>query len=216
MPYDPNTPLSANELAQLTPDELVDYIRAAFDDGRPDLAGPGLAILSYRYLDDVKRRVSLKVPKADVEDVAMSAIVSALRGVFDGSSIGEFRSWLNTIVKRRIADYHRDRKREIDADPLASENADDERVFGAEPWTEEETATVDVESIVDGCKAQLKAPHALVIELYVFDGFDAEETAATVNDRHPDLEPPMSAQNVHQITSRFRRVLRAQLEELED
>jgi RNA polymerase sigma factor (sigma-70 family) len=216
MPYDPHSPLSQNELAQLTPDELVDYIRAAFDDGRPDLAAPGVAVLSYRYLDDVQRRVALKVPKADVEDVAMSAIVSALKGVFDGRSIGEFRSWLNTIVKRRIADYHRDRERTLDTEPLASENSDDEQVWGAEPWTEEETAAVDVESIVDGCKAQLSESHALVIELCVFDGYDAEETAAAVNDRHRDLEPPMSAQNVHKITSRFRQVLRARLEELED
>ena len=62
MPYDPSNPLSENALSQLTSDELVDYIRAAFDDGRPDLAGPSVAMLSFRFLDDVKRRVALRSP----------------------------------------------------------------------------------------------------------------------------------------------------------
>ena len=72
-----------------------------------------------------------------------------------------------------------------------------------------------MQSIVDGCIGQLSKPHATVIELYVFDGWGAEDTAKQVNERHSDLAPPMSAQNVHKITSRFREVLRAQLEELD-
>ena len=88
--------------------------------------------------------------------------------------------------------------------------------MGHEPATEDATAAVDVQSIVDGCIAQLSEPHAAVIEMCVFDGWGADDTADRVNERFSDLAPPMSAQNVHKITSRFREVLRARLEELDD
>ena len=53
------------------------------------------------------------------------------------------------------------------------------------------------------------------MDLFVIDGYDATETAEKVNNAFPDLNPPMSDQNVHQIASRFRRDLRGDLESAE-
>jgi len=216
MPDDPRSPLSDHELSKLTSDQLLDYLRSAFDDGRPDLARPALAILSYRHLDNVKARVSLRVQPGDIEDVAMNAITSALKAAFAGHSIGEFRSWLNTIVDRRIADYYRKREISPETTELPSEHLGDEGVWGDEPATEDETGGVDVQSIIDGCIGALSESHALVIELYVFEDLGADEAADRVNREHPQLEKPMTATNVHKIASRFRDVVRARLEELDE
>jgi len=51
------------------------------------------------------------------------------------------------------------------------------------------------------------------VELYVLDGWAAEEAAAKVNEEFSDLNPPMSVDNVHKIASRFRKELRKALEE---
>ena len=42
-------------------------------------------------------------------------------------------------------------------------------------------------------------------------GYGAKETAERVNNSFPDLDPPMTEANVHQITSRFREDLRGSL-----
>ena len=103
--------MSESELQRLSSDELIDYIREATDAGRADCAQSGLAILCYRHFDDVVRRIALRVPREEVEDQAMIVMLAAIKSAFDGTSIGEFRVWLNRIIDRRgIADFHRDRE----------------------------------------------------------------------------------------------------------
>ena len=91
--------------------------------------------------------------------------------MFDGALIGELR-WLKIIVERRIADYHRKREREIDTVALVAEKPRRRRL-GAPAATEDATAAVDVQFIVDGCIAVASEPHAAVIEMCVFDGWGA-------------------------------------------
>lgn len=213
MQFDPSHPLSESELNRLTSDELIDYIRSASEDGRPELARPAIAVLAYRHFDDVKRRVSLRIPPDDIEDVAMAAIVSALKAAFDGRSIGEFRSWLNTIVDRRVADYYRKRESSPQTTALPTEHQGEEDIWGEEPSSQDEAGAVVVQSLIDERMAELSPAHARVIELYVFEDREAPEVAEIVNREFDDLQTPMSAENVHQIKRRFAKAMREHLDE---
>ena len=206
-------PLSESELNKLSSDELIAYIRKAADAGRGDAARTALAILCFRHFDDVTRRIRLKVAAQDAEDVAMLVMTSAIKSAFDGSSVGEFMAWLNVIVRRRIADHHRSTENDPDVGLLPTEHQGEEDVWGDEPATADESGAVIVQSVIDECLDELSDPHRDVIELNVFQDLDAAETARLVNEHFPDLDPPMSESNVHQIVSRFRRCVRSGLDD---
>ncbi len=204
--------LSESELQKLSSDELIKYIRRATDAGRADCAQSALAILCYRHFDDVKRRIALRVPAAEVEDQAMTVMLAAIKSAFDGTSVGEFVNWLNRIVARRgIADFHRDREDDPAVGPLPTENQGEDDVWGEEPSESDEAGRVVVQSVIDECLEGLSDSHRDVIELNVFQDLSAKDTAARVNEQHPDLETPMSDQNVHKIVSRFRDCVTAKL-----
>lgn len=212
MPNDDFNCLSESELQRLSSDELIKYIREATDAGRADGAKSALAILCYRHFDDVKRRIALRVPRAEVEDQAMIVMVAALKSAFDGTSIGEFKNWLNKIVARRgIADFHRDREDDPHVGPLPTENQGDEDVWGEEPSDADESGRVVVQSVIDECREPLSEAHRKVIDLNVFEDLDATATAERVNELYPDLETPMTVQNVHKIVSRFRDCVKKKL-----
>lgn len=189
------------ELQLLSDDELIAYVRAAAAAGSTDAAKSALAILVHGHMDNVRRRVAMKVPAIDADDVAGNAMVSAIASAFNGQSAGEFHAWLNRIVKRRIADYHR--KGRLDVVPIP-DPGDDEQ-WGDEPSVEPEGEAIDLERAVDGVFSELSDEHARVVDLYVFDDLPAAEVAARVEG--------MTEQNVHQIASRFRKRLRELLEE---
>ncbi len=203
-------PRNETELAALDDEALLAYHAAAREAGHPSGQG-ALGVLVFRYFDDVHRRCRLKVPPADAEDVAMAAVVSAIRSRIDGQSVGEFRKWLNRIVARRIADYTR--KPSPDTTALPEEHADDEDIWGASGFHRPETGTVEIVELVDGAMEDLSDAHREVIDAFVFEDRDAAETVAQVNERFPDLDPPMSIDNVSQIAKRFRERLRELLEE---
>lgn len=204
--------LSERELQELSSDDLITQIRDATDAGRPDCAKAALAILCYRHLDDVERRISIRVPRQDVEDVAMTVMFAALQSTFDGTSIGEFVNWLHRIVDRRgIADYWRGKEREPETAPIAEEHSDEDEVWGEQVSEQDETEAIAVQSVIDECLEPLSDPHREVVEHNVFEGLDANETADQVNEDHPELEPPMSQANVHKIVSRFRECVRKRL-----
>ena len=215
MPNDPFRPLSENELSKLSPDDLIAHIREATDAGRSDSAKSALSILCWRFHADVERRVALKVPREDVEDVAMTVMLAAIKSAFEGTSVGEFRSWLNRIIDRRgIADLHRSREDKPKPGPLPSEHVGEEEIWGDEPAEEDESGRVVLQSLVDEALDELQsAAHRLVIEITVYQGLGATETAARVNEQMPDLETKMSEANVHQIMSRFRESLTQKLQE---
>jgi RNA polymerase sigma factor (sigma-70 family) len=197
-------PLPDDELHRLSDGDLIAYIRESRDHG--DLIGArrGLMFLVYGYERDVKRRLSIKVPGRAIEDLAHDALVRAIAAAFDGSSVGEFRSWLHTIVDRTAADYYRRAQRRPKEEPLPSEHAGEDDVWGDEPAVASESGAVELRIVVDEVLESFNDKHRLVIELHVFGGLQAGEVCDRIDG--------MSEDNVAQIASRFRRRLRDQLE----
>jgi RNA polymerase sigma factor (sigma-70 family) len=207
-------PLNDAELDRLDSDALIAHIRAANDAGRPDNGGRALAILVFRHFDDVRRRVSIKVPTADVEDVAMEAVTSAIRSAFDGTAIGQFVLWLDRIVRRRIADYHRRAESRPQEAALAEEHEEAEGIWGEGATSPDDTGAVDVQSVIDRALDELNPVHRGVVDLFVFDDLPAREAAERINEElGEELARPMSVDNVNQIVSRFRKAVRAKLED---
>jgi RNA polymerase sigma factor (sigma-70 family) len=197
-------PLPDHNLQKLSDEELIAYIRAARDEGQLAHGRRGLAILVFGYERDVKRRLSIKVPKHVVDDLAHDALVKAIAAAFDGSSVGEFRSWLHTIVDRTAVDFFRRAQRRPKETLLASEHAGEEDVWGAEPLVEGEAGAVELRIIVEEVLGSFNERHRAVIELHVFGGLTAAEVCGRIDG--------MSGDNVAQIASRFRAKLRARLD----
>jgi RNA polymerase sigma factor (sigma-70 family) len=138
--------------------------------------------------------------------VAAEAIASAIVSAFDGKSVGEFRSWLHTILSRRIADWWEAKEQKLDKTLLPSEHQGDEEVWGREPSVDFEGEALFARQCVRQALEEIEAAHhRRVIELYVFGPHSAAETAEVVGDG-------MTEANVHQISSRFQRRVRELLE----
>jgi DNA-directed RNA polymerase specialized sigma24 family protein len=198
------------ELDGLADEQLIAYVAQAYEAGASDAAKLGLGIFAYRRYDDLVRRALLKMPsRQDAEDVAMQTLRDVFRAAFEGKSVGEAVNLMKTILARRIADWHDSRKF---ADPLPEEADDDEKRAPDAATADDDTAVVDVQDAVQQVMAGLQSDHhRQVVEDFVFNGYGAKETAERVNASFPDLDPPMSDQNVHQIASRFRKDLREAL-----
>jgi RNA polymerase sigma factor (sigma-70 family) len=191
-----------HELDALSDEELFEYMREARRAGALDAMRTALAVLAFGYRGIVRLRVMLKVPSQDVDEVTDTAIESAIGSRFDNDSIGEFRSWLNRITDRRIADYHRRREGKPELGPLPGEG--EEEALGPEPATEFEGTSVDARRALRQALDELRPNHRRAVERYVFAGCSAEEAAQEIEG--------MTEANVHQIASRFRRRLRDLLE----
>lgn len=89
------------EITEKTDEELV----------RRAQAGEAAAfnLLYERYLKIVYQRVRYSIPQADVEDVTQETFVSVVRSLKDFRGESKFRTWLYTILGRKIADYYRRR-----------------------------------------------------------------------------------------------------------
>ena len=214
-----NDAINEHDLARLSDDELIARAVKARERGQHELVRQILGVLVFKRYDNVKRRVSIKVPPKDVEDVAMEAVASAIRAAFEGSSVGEFVNFLNTIVARRIADYHR--RPEVETTRLAEEAEGETEawanVLGKGDPNDWVADTIDAAAAIRQALNELKPPHRRVVELFVFTELNADETADAVNmEYEAELETPMSETNVHQIASRFRKRVRELLEEADD
>jgi RNA polymerase sigma factor (sigma-70 family) len=191
----PHKQRGEHDLRRMSDDELVDHLRSARAHGDRDGARLALQMLVFGYMDHVAARVALKVPWESVDEVAGHALASALTGAFRGQSVGEFRAWLHTIVDRRIADFYRAGR--VEVLPITDEHR--ELASG-----EDEATAVAVRSVVEDALRELSPVHRRAIELYVFHGLSAEETA-----REVDVQPG----NVHKIAQRFRDRVRSALNE---
>ena len=192
--------LPEHHLTNLTDDQLVDYLRQAREAGRHEAMRPAIGVLVYGYWGNLVNRARLKLPSvADAEEVAGEAVASAIASAFDGKSVGEFRSWLHTILSRRIADHLESRKRRPRTTPLPSEHAGDEDVWGTEPAVEFEGDALSAQECLRQAYEELEnARHRRVIDLYVLGPHPAAETAELMGNE-------MTEANVHQIASRFHR-----------
>jgi RNA polymerase sigma factor (sigma-70 family) len=199
--------LPERQLGDLSDEQLVDYLRRAREAGRHDAMKPAVAVLVYGYWDNLVNRARLKLrSEADAEEVAAEAVASAIVSAFDGKSVGEFRSWLHTILSRRIADWWEAKEQKLDKTLLPSEHRGDEEVWGREPSVDFEGEALFARQCVRRALEEVEAAHhRRVIELYVFGPHTAAETATFVGDE-------MTEANVHQISSRFQRRVRGLLE----
>jgi RNA polymerase sigma factor (sigma-70 family) len=195
--------LPAHRLAALGDEQVVDYLRAARAAGRHDAMRPAVAVLVHGYWNILVNRARLKLrTDADAEEVAAEAVASAIASAFDGRSVGEFRSWLHTILSRRIADWWDAREQRIEKTALPSEHLGEEEVWGREPSVEFEGDALFARDCVEAALAEIEDErHRAVIDLYVFGPSSALEAAASVG-------AGMSEANVHQIASRFQRRVR--------
>ena len=196
-----------HELDQFSDEKLIAYLRDASAAGNHRAGKRALAILVYGHAANVERRLALKMPRYAVPDVAHDALVRAIASAFDGTSQGEFRSWLNTITDRTAVDWYRRRASRPEETLLPSEHQGEDGVWGDEPADAGEAGAVELHLIIEELVAELSPPHRQVIEIHVFEGVPAAETCERVDGMSPD--------NVAKIASRFRQRLRQTLEEAE-
>jgi DNA-directed RNA polymerase specialized sigma24 family protein len=199
--------LPEHALSGLDDDALIDYLRAARDAGRHGAMKLAVAVLVFGYHDTLMNRARLKLPEADVADVVSETLASAIASAFDGSSVGEFKSWLHTILSRRIADYHDARTRTPKTAALPGEHLGDEGVWGEEPSDPFEGDALHARGCLQQAYCELERDsHRAVIDLYVLGPNGAADTAALIG-------KGMTEANVHQIASRFQRRFKELLDE---
>ena len=156
-------------------------------------ASLALAIIVYGHWSNVERRIRMKVPAQHVEDLTGDVIADAITSAFDGTSVGEFRAWVNTITQRAIADFHRRGPGRFKTQEPSEERA-----------APSEEGAVEVRDAIARVYKTLRPDHARVVDIVVFEDGTAADAVSKV--------PGMSEANVHQIVSRFRRALREELE----
>lgn len=167
---------------------------------------PAVAVLVHGYWDTLVYRARIKLrTDADAEEVAAEAVASAIASAFDGRSVGEFRSWLHTILSRRIADWWEAREQRLQKTVLPSEHLGDDEVWGREPSVGFEGDALHARESVRQALDELQAEHREVIRLYVLGPHAAAEAASLAG-------PGMTEANVHQIASRFQRRVRELLQ----
>jgi hypothetical protein len=206
-----------SELSKLTDEQLLAWIGVAREAGDLDGAKHGSGMLAFRHQKRVVDKVKMRTPASSVDDVVMDVMESAFRSAFDGKFMGEFGSWINTITRRRIADFHEARKRLPDTTLLPDEHDDEDGIWvsiGVEDVAIELLGYRDLTEQLCGDRNEV---HRAVIKLYgpVEIGcleYDAASTAEEINRLFPDARPPMTATNVYKIWSRFQKDFAAALE----
>ena len=191
-----------HELGGLHDEALVAYACAARDAGDHAAGGRAIAVLVYGHWPNVERRVRMKVPREHVEDVTADIVTSAIQSAFDGTSAGEFRAWLATITKRRIADYHRRAERTPATVPLVPHP---DEAGAPDSASASEEGLVETQDVIERVLAGLGEAHRRVVQLVVFEARTASQAAQEV--------PGMREDNVHQIVFRFRRAVRRALQD---
>jgi RNA polymerase sigma factor (sigma-70 family) len=186
-------PLDESALERLDDEALIGYMRQARTSGHPS-AAVALAILVFGHWPNVERRVRMRIPAAHVEDLTGDIIADAIASAFEGTSVGEFVSWLSTITKRAISDFYR-------RGPGRMKQTDE---AAAEPAAPSEAGVVAVRDAIERVMAKLRPEHRRVVDLVVFEDRSAAEAADAVDG--------MTESNVHQIVSRFRAALRGELQ----
>ena len=168
----------------------------------PDQVDRGVAILAWGYMPTIRNRVRLRIPDQEVEEVAWDVLEGALKSAFDGDSTVEFRGWIRIIIRNKVADYWRRHGKEPRHVPLPEEHERDEDVWGVTPAVEGASpGLVDLEAAIDQAYEELERPdHRQVIDEALFGDRPSGEVAAEIEG--------MTAANVDQIKTRFRRRVR--------
>jgi RNA polymerase sigma factor (sigma-70 family) len=196
----PFRPIPPDQLNDLSDEELIAYASQARAAGDPQERTVAIQILVYGYRRDIVRRVRLRMKTYAVDEVADAALVRAVKSTFDGQSVGQFRSWLWTIVDREVADWYRTAERRPVETPLPNEHEGEEGFWGEQPSAEEDwIARLFAAECVDETLDGLKEEHRAIVESYLLDDADARRTAEETGE---------SEANVYQVAKRFKEALR--------
>ena len=203
-----------HELANLPDEELIAYVVAAREAGRVDAAKKALAIFAFGRFDMLVYRALKTVGnRDDAEEIASETIKDVLKSAFEGVSPGEAVNLMKTILSRRIADYHDARSRKPPPVALPEESDDDEHWAPDAATSPDDKGVIFLQDLIDRALESLRPDHRLVVELKVFQKYSSKETADLVNQKFPNLDTPMTDQNVDQIATRFRKELREELDD---
>lgn len=210
--------MSDLELDRLGDDALVAYVVRAREAGDLDAMRVGIQVLTFGLQGLVRSRVRVKMerrPEVDVDMVTAEVIGGAELVAFRGETIGEFRTLLNRILARRVADYYRSLRGQADQDPLVEEHGGEEEVWGDVLRDPGDFSGIEAHDLLDRHLAELSPAHRAAVGRRLA-GYSAREAAELVNNHFDEeLPTPMTPQNVDQIFSRFRRRHRDLIEEAE-
>ena len=136
---------------------------STWEDGR----GMDPANLQRLYLDDVWRFVSSRLDRQeDAEDVTMEVMAAAFERVRNDTVVADYRLWLLTIAKNKVADALRRRYRRKETALVDSDQPD-----GAD-----HLRRFTVNSILD----KLPEDHSQALVLKYVNGLSTEEIAAVL------------------------------------
>lgn len=209
--------LDEARLAELDEAALIEYLldaRAAGDEDQADLA---LKMFAFGMEDALRGFVRSRLNShgdAVIEEVAERALEDAIQSIptLRGSTREEARGFVFRIARFRIADFLRRGRlntTSIDDDDRPDSPRRQERLSVGD-----ESDVVDTTLLLDQLLNELREDHRAVVELFVLSGYSARETVDQVRSRFEGrFNDSMSEQNVHQIASRFRKDLRARLEQ---
>ncbi len=196
-------PLQPSDFDRLSDEQLIGHAVSAREAGDSNQARAAIGQLVGGRIALVRSWVVKSVPAGEVDDVVAEVFASVMRAAFDGRSMGEFINLLKTITARRIADHTRDAKKRPKTTPLPD---GDNEVWTEEPSAPSEEGAVELEDLVERELSKLSEDHRRVVESKL-EGHSSQEVAGGT--------PGMTAVNVDQITSRFRKALREALENTE-
>jgi DNA-directed RNA polymerase specialized sigma24 family protein len=205
------------ELDRLSDEDLVAYVVAAREAGRPDAGKRATDVLAFRIQPLVEAQVAAKVGRDAQEDVVMEVLTSFLQSAFDGKVILSVRAFVATITKRRIADHYRRLERYPDQVPLPGGDGEEEGVWGNEPGGEDDTSALAFMPIVERLLAERSELHRKIILMY------GPEAMNGMNMRGAEVVEELARQgetttvaNVQQVWHRFKDDLKGELEKDED
>ena len=199
-------------LDRLGDEDLVAYVVAAREAGRPDAGKRATDMLAFRIQPLVEARVAAKVGREAREDVVMEVLTSFLQSAFDGKVILSVRAFVATIAKRRIADHYRRLERHPDQVPLSSGDGDEDGVWGNEPGGEDDTSALGYMPIVDRLLAERSELHQKIIRMYGPEAMNGQNMqGAEVVEELARQGEEVTVSNVQQIWHRFQAELKAEL-----
>lgn len=204
----PFRPLSHEQLNNLSDEDLIAYVRSARTAGRATDARAAIQILVYGHRRDIDAKVRLKMKAHAVDEVADNALVRAVKSTFDGESVGQFKSWLWTIVSREIADWYELQKRRPDETLLPEEHEGEDDVWGSSLTVDLDLDSgIDTRRCIDRAMAGFNDQHQRIVQLYWLEDANAKDTASQTGE---------TEDNVYQVANRFKRALRKCLEDDSD
>jgi RNA polymerase sigma factor (sigma-70 family) len=195
-------PRTVDELNAMSDDGLVAHLQRARAAGAREQVTLVVWVLVQGHWHRIRGRVALKVRPEDVDHVTTEIAGAAVLSTFHGNSVGEFHSWLNTITDRRIADHHRQRQRQPRTVELVVVHGDNDRHAVTEPVDVSQDGYVETKDAVERVLKAMNPKHARAVEDHLLRGLPAREVARKLG---------LTADNVAQIASRFRKMLRREL-----